>query len=70
MKEDGTINSLLELPGLSSDEMVAFCDQARKKYYLRISYFCHRLMVGLRDPEDLKRSWKAFQSIRKFLFKK
>ena len=70
VKEDGTINSLLELPGLSSDEMVAFCDQARKKYYLRISYFCHRLMVGLRDPEDLKRSWKAFQSIRKFLFKK
>ncbi len=68
VKEDGTINSLLELPGLSSDEMVAFCDQARKKYYLRPAYILHRLWVGFRDWEDLKRSWKAFRSIKKFLF--
>lgn len=69
VKEDGTINSLLELPGLSSDEMVAFCDQARKKYYLRPGYILHRLSVGLRDPEDMKRSLKAFRSIKKFLLK-
>ena len=70
VKEDGTINSLLELPGLSSDEMVEFCDWARKKYYLRFRYILHRLIVGLKDPEDLKRSFKAFKSIKKFLFKK
>lgn len=69
VKEDGTINSLLDLPGLSSDEMVAFCDYARKKYYLRPSYILHRLWVGLKDPEDLKRSLKAFKSIKKYLFK-
>lgn len=68
VKEDGTLNSLLDLPGLSSDEMVAFCDYARKKYYLRPSYIFHRLWVGLKDPEDLKRSFKAFRSIKKFLF--
>lgn len=69
VKEDGTINSLLDLPGLSNDEMVAFCDYARKKYYLRPSYILHRLWAGLKDPEDLKRSLKAFKSIKKFLFR-
>jgi radical SAM superfamily enzyme YgiQ (UPF0313 family) len=69
VKEDGTINSLLELPGLSSEEMVQFCDNARKKYYLRPRYIMHRLWVGIRDVDDLKRSLKAFGRIRKFLFK-
>ena len=70
VKEDGTISSLLDLPGLSSEEMVEFCDNARRKYYLRIGYILYRLRVGLKDPEDLKRSLKAFKSIRRFLFKR
>lgn len=70
VKEDGTINSLLELPEISADNMVKYCDDARKKYYLRPRYIMHRLWVGLRDPEDLKRSLKAFGRLRKFLFRK
>lgn len=70
VKEDGTINCLLELPGLSGEEMVAFCDDARKKYYWRPRYIAHRLWVGLHDPADLKRSLKAFKSLKKYLFKK
>ena len=69
VKEDGTINSLLELPNLSSKEMVEFCDNARKKYYMRPRYILHRLWVGLYDWQDLKRSLKAFNKIKKFLFK-
>ena len=69
VKEDGTINCVLNLPGISSEEMVKFCDDARKKYYLRPSYILHRLKMGLQDPEDLKRSLKAFGKIWKFLVK-
>ena len=69
VKEDGTINSLLNLPGLSGEEMVAFCDMARKKYYMRPSYILHRLWMGIKDPQDLKRSLKAFNKIKKFLLK-
>lgn len=68
VQEDGTINSLLELPELSSKDMVRFCDDARKKYYWRPSYIVHRLRVGLSDPEDLKRAVKAFGRIKDFLF--
>ena len=69
VKEDGTINCLLELPGISGEEMVQFCDDARKKYYWRPKYIAHRLWMGVKDPADLRRSIKAFKNIKKFLFK-
>ena len=67
--EDGTHNTVLNLPGLSAQEMVDFCNAARKKYYLRVRYILHRLRVGLTDFDDLKRSLKAFSKLRKYLFK-
>lgn len=68
-KEDGTHNCVLDLPGISGEEMVKFCNDARKKYYLRPGYILHRLVMGLKDPNDLKRSLKAFGQFRKYLFK-
>lgn len=70
VKEDGTINCVLEIPGLSSEEMVRFCDDSRKKYLLRPGYIMHRLWVGVRDPRDLKRALKAFWNIKGYLLKK
>jgi len=69
VKEDGTINCVLNLPGLPAERMVAFCDEARRKYYLRPRYILRRLWMGLRDPADLKRSLKAFGNIWRFLLK-
>ena len=70
LKEDGTINCVFETPELSANEMISFCNYARKKYYMRPQYICHRLWVGLNDHEDLKRSIKAFSRIWRFLIKK
>lgn len=67
---DGTHNTVLNLPGLSAQEMVAFCNMARKRYYLRPGYILHRLRVGLAHPSDLKRSLKAFGKLRHYLFSK
>lgn len=66
--EDGTHNTVLSLPDLSSKEMVDFCNFALKKYLLRPSYFLHRLAVGLTNFDDLKRSLKAFKTFIKFIF--
>lgn len=67
--EDGTHNTVLNLPGLSVQEMVNFCNYARKKYYLRPSYILHRIRVGLTNPDDLRRSLKAFGRLKKYLFR-
>lgn len=69
-KEDGTLNCVLNLPEISAQELVDFCDYARKKYYLRPRYILHRLYIGILHPSDLKRSLKAFGTIKKYLFKK
>ena len=69
-KEDGSHNTVLNMPHLTAEEMVAFCDKARRKYYLRPSYIFYRLWQGLKSPDDLKRSLKAFGSLKKYLFKK
>lgn len=66
---DGTHNTVLNLPGLSAQDMVDFCNMARKKYYLRFGYIMHRLKVGLTNPSDLKRSLKAFGKLKHYLFK-
>ena len=66
---DGTHNTVLNLPGLSAQEMVDFCNMARKKYYLRLKYILHRLKVGIRHPSDLRRSIKAFGKLKHYLFK-
>jgi coproporphyrinogen III oxidase-like Fe-S oxidoreductase len=69
-KEDGAHNSVLNLPGLSAGEMVEFCNYARKKYYLRPWYILHRLIVGLTNIDDLKRSLRAFSKLKHFLFRR
>ena len=69
-KENGDHNTVLNMPHLSTQEMNEFCDYARKKYYLRASYILHRLWMGIRDPEDSKRSLKAFRRIKGYLLKR
>ena len=65
---DGTHNTVLSMPHLSAQEMVDFCNMARKKYYLRPRYILHRIYVGLTDFSDFKRSLKAFGKLKQYLF--
>ena len=67
IKEDGNHNTVLSMPQLTTKEMTDFCDYARKKYYIRVGYIFHRLWVGLKNPEDLRRSLKAFGRLKKYL---
>ena len=69
LQEDGTLNCVLNTPELSSDELVKFCAYARKKYYMRFKYIAHRIWRGIIDPEDLKRSIKAFGKLKNSLLK-
>jgi radical SAM superfamily enzyme YgiQ (UPF0313 family) len=67
-QEDGTLNCIVNTPDLSARELVEFCAYARKKYYLRPWYIWHRIVKGLTDFEDLKRSLKAFKRLSKSIF--
>ena len=68
-KQDGTHNTVLNLPEVTAEQMVDFCNEARKKYYMRPRYVLHRLKVGLTNLNDLKRSLKAFSKLKQYLLK-
>ena len=69
LQEDGTLNCVLNTSELSAQDLVDFCAYARKKYYMRPWYIVHRLAKGLRDPDDMKRSLKAFWRLKDSLLK-
>lgn len=69
-KSDGSHNTVLNLPDLTTQEMVEFCNYARKRYYLRPRYILYRIWQGIKSFDDLKRSLKAFGTLKKYLFKK
>jgi radical SAM superfamily enzyme YgiQ (UPF0313 family) len=67
---DGLHNCVVDLPGLPAEELVSFCNQARKKFYLRPSYLASKMLQSLLHPAtEGRRNLKAFGTFRKHLFR-
>jgi radical SAM superfamily enzyme YgiQ (UPF0313 family) len=67
---EGLHNCMVSLPGLKADELVEFCDRARREFYLRPGYIIYRLGRLIRHPiEDGPRIWKSMKVFRKFVFR-
>lgn len=70
IKEDGTHNCVINLDNISAEELVEFCDYARKKYYLRPKYIFRKGIQSLTNKDELVRNIKGFLNIAPKLFKK
>jgi len=69
LTEDGLHNSIVDLPNLPSHEVLRFCDQARREFYLRKGYLFKKLTQSLTNFHEAKRNVKAFSRFAKFLVK-
>lgn len=67
LKEDGNHNTSMHIGDISAQELVEFCNHARRKFYMRPWYIGHRLAMGCKSLDDLKRSLKAFGRFKGFL---
>jgi anaerobic magnesium-protoporphyrin IX monomethyl ester cyclase len=67
LTEEGLHECVINLPGLSSAELVSFCNDARRKYYLRPRYLLRKLFQIILSAEERKRTMKSFKQFRKFL---
>ena len=65
LNQEGMHNCVVSRPGLSSEELVSFCDRARKEFYLRPSYIFSKFFQGLKDPYELMRLAKGGRSLLK-----
>ena len=67
--EEGYHNSVVRMPDMSGEEIVDWCDYARKKYYLRPRYLVYKLFQTLFKPTELVRNLKAGRRFQAFLRK-
>jgi len=66
--EEGLHSSVVSNPDLTYAELVAFCDRARKEFYLRPKYIAAKVMQIVTRPAEAKRIFKAFGTFYKYLF--
>ncbi len=52
--EEGGHNCIINLPGLTNKDLVSFCNQAIKEYYLRPKYIVSKLKNILFHPREIK----------------
>ena len=66
---EGLHNCVISRPGLSNYELVEFCDVARQKFYMRLSYIAKKFIQGLSNPNELKRLSKGAVTLSKHILK-
>jgi len=66
---EGLHNSVVNLSGLANADLVAFCDRARREFYLRPGYLIWKLRQVLRHPSELKRTAKSLKTFLKYLLR-
>ncbi len=66
---DGLHNCVVDLPDLSSDDLVEWCDYARRKFYLRPGYLLYKAVQTILHPTtEGRRTLRAFSTFKKYLF--
>lgn len=67
LTKDGLHNSVVTLPNITHEQLVAFCDRARRSFYLAPSYLWYKLKQSLKDRRELQRNLKGFITLSKYL---
>lgn len=67
--DDGLHSSVVSNPDLTYEELVAFCDNARKQFYLRPTYILSKAIQTIVNPGEAKRNIKAAITLFKYIFK-
>ena len=69
LNEEGMHNCVLNTDKLSAKELVDFCDEARRRFYLRPDYLVTKAVDLVKNPSEIKRTVKAGSVLIKHLFK-
>jgi radical SAM superfamily enzyme YgiQ (UPF0313 family) len=59
LTEEGLHSSVVSNPDLAYEELVAFCDRARREFYLRPAYILSKFKQMIVNPGEAKRIVKA-----------
>jgi len=68
LTDEGSHNCVVDLPDLPAAELVAFCDRARREFYLSPGYIFYKIRQSLNRPRELGRTVKSARVFFKHLF--
>jgi len=57
--DEGEMTTTVSRPELTKEELLKFCDNARKEYYLRAKYIIPKLIQSIKSPEEAIRTLKS-----------
>lgn len=66
---EGLHNTVIKTEGLSPAELVRFCDDARRAFYLRPGYLLYKLGQMIRHPREIRRTAKSARTFLKYLIR-
>ena len=69
LTKDGLHNSVVTLPNITHEQLVSFCDRARRSFYLAPSYLLYKTKQSLRDRREMQRNLKGFLTLAKYLLR-
>jgi anaerobic magnesium-protoporphyrin IX monomethyl ester cyclase len=67
LTDEGLHNSVVTLPEITHEQLVSFCDGARRRFYLSPSYIAYKLKQSMKDRRELQRNLKGFVTLSKYL---
>lgn len=69
LTSEGLHSTVINLSNLSNNELIEFCDLARKEFYLRKEYFFRLFKQAILHPSEWKRIFKSAKTFFKYLFR-
>jgi len=57
--DEGFHNSLVKMEDMTVDEILSWCNESRKKYYLRPKYILYKVKQSIFSPQEARRNFKA-----------
>ena len=70
LTQDGLHNNVVGTHDLTPQEIVDFCNYARREYYWRPAYLLMKIRTTVIHPTEWRRTIKAFFNFAKYLFNK
>lgn len=65
----GLHNTVVRSEDVTAEELVRFCDHARREFYLRPGYLLYKLGQTLTNPPEMRRNLKSAKTFIKYLVK-
>lgn len=69
LTKDGLHNSVVNLPNITHEQLVSFCDRARRSFYLNPPYLLYKLKQSFCDRREFQRNVKGFLTLSKYLLR-